>query len=73
MSIDRDIEYSQIRFNVTGDYNVYHPAHISCNAEKDYPEEGGDWDWYEIRLGDCIVTDVLNDYAIDAILEEALK
>ena len=73
MTVNKDVEYSKITFQVEGDYNEYHPAHISCDAEKDYPAEGGDWDWYEITLGDCIITDVLNDYAIEAILEEAIK
>lgn len=73
MAIDKEVEYSHITFQVEGDYNEYHAAHTSCDAEKDYPAEGGDWDWYKISLGDCIITDVLNDRAIDAILKEALK
>jgi hypothetical protein len=72
MTIDKEVEYSNITFRVEGDYNEYHPAHISCDAEKDYPAEGGDWEEYFIHLGENDITEFLNDRAIEAILEKVL-
>jgi hypothetical protein len=73
MQVNQDIAYRGLRFRVEGDYDDYLPAHISADAEQDYPGEGGDWNEYQIFLGECDVTELLAMKVVNAILEEVQK